>query len=130
MRLKLLLTPVCVGVFSCLATMAHAENLSGDAIKKLVGGKHVYLSTPYGLEFPLHYRPNGKVSGDASGFSMASMLAPKENGSWWVTKTKLCQKWPTWYDGRTICFTIRKTGAGSIAWTRDDGLKGTARIAD
>ena len=130
MRSKPLLLPFCLVLLSGLAISAHAENLAGDAIKKLVGGKHVYLSTPYGMEFPLHYRPNGKVSGDASGFSMASMLAPKENGSWWVTRTKLCQKWPTWYDGRTICFVIKQTGAGSIAWTRDDGLKGTARITD
>jgi hypothetical protein len=126
---KLFLATALLALGGGLAT-AHAENLAGDAIRKLVGGKQVFLSTPYGVEFPLHYRSNGKVSGDASRFSMASMLAPKEDGSWWVTKAKLCQKWPTWYDGRTICFTIRKTGPASLAWTRDDGLKGTARIAD
>jgi len=109
---------------------AAANQLSGPEIKKLVGGKRVYLATPYGAEFPLHYRSNGTVTGDASGFTLASMLAPKETGKWWVDGQKLCQKWPTWYKGKTICFTIRQTGDSSLAWVRDDGLKGTARIAN
>jgi len=111
-----------------LSTSAYAEPLSGDAIKKFVGGKNVFLKTPYGLEFPLRYNSNGVVSGDASGFSMAAMLAPKENGKWWVKGPKLCQQWKTWYDGKTLCFTIDKTGASTLKWKRDDGLAGTARI--
>ena len=110
-----------------LASVA-AEPISGDAIRKLVSGKNVYLSTPYGLEFPLRYNTDGTVSGDASGFSMAKMLAPKEKGTWWVKGPKLCQKWKSWYDGKTLCFTINKTGKSTISWKRDDGLAGTARI--
>jgi len=126
---RLLLT--CVAALAAAgATPSMASNLSGDAVKSLVGGKRVYLSTPYGLEFPLHYKRNGQVTGDASGFSLASMMAPKETGSWWIKGQKLCQKWPTWYKGKTICFTIEQTGAKSINWVRDDGLSGTARIAD
>ena len=105
-----------------------AEPLSGDAIRAMVSGKNVYLSTPYGLEFPLRYNTDGTVSGDASGFSMAKMLAPKETGSWWVRGPKLCQKWKSWHDGKTLCFTIIKTGKSTISWKRDDGLAGTARI--
>lgn len=108
---------------------AIAQPLAGPDITKLISGRQVFLSTPYGLEFPLFYKANGKVSGDASGFSMASMLAPKETGSWWVKGTSLCQKWPTWYKGKTICFTIDQTGPTSLKWIRDDGTKGTARIA-
>jgi hypothetical protein len=107
---------------------ALAEPLSGEAIRQLVADKNVYLSTPYGLEFPLRYNSNGTVSGDASGFSMARMLAPKEDGTWWVKGPKLCQKWKTWYDGKTLCFTVNKTGDSTISWKRDDGLAGTARI--
>ncbi len=59
---------------------------------------------------------------------MAKMLAPKETGSWWVKGPKLCQKWKSWYDGKTLCFTINKTGKSTISWKRDDGLAGTARI--
>ena len=109
-------------------TVSVAAPLSGAKVKALISGKKVFLSTPYGLEFPLNYRSNGKVTGDASGFSLAAMMAPKETGSWWISGEKLCQKWPTWYKGKTICFTIEQIGKASIAWTRDDGLKGTARI--
>lgn len=107
---------------------AAAQPLSGDGIKTLVSGKRVYLSTPYGLEFPLRYGADGRVSGDASGFKLAGMFAPKETGKWWVEGEKLCQKWPSWYDGKTLCFTVRQKGKASISWTRDDGLSGTARI--
>ena len=105
-----------------------AQQLSGEEIKALISGKRVYLSTPYGLEFPLRYRANGEVNGDASGFKLAGMFAPKETGKWWVEGEKLCQKWPSWYDGKTLCFSVRQTGRASISWTRDDGLSGTARI--
>lgn len=107
---------------------AHAEPLSGDAIKSAIGGKKVYLSTPYGVELPLRYDTDGKVVGDVSGISLASMFAPKETGQWWVDGSKMCQKWPTWYDGKTFCFTLDQTGSAKLAWVRDDGLKGTARI--
>lgn len=118
------------GVLSLAALPAVAAPLSASEIKALVGGKRVYLATPYGAEFPLVYKRNGSVTGDASGFSLASFLAPKETGKWWTQGQKLCQKWPTWYKGKTICFTIQQTGANTITWVRDDGMKGTARIAD
>ncbi len=117
-----------IALLSGIVVPAVAEPLKGDQIKALISGKNVFLSTPYGLEFPLRYNKNGSVKGDASGFSMASMLTPKETGSWWVTDAGLCQKWPTWYKGRTTCFSIDQTGPASIRWVRDDGLKGTARI--
>lgn len=111
-----------------VANTAMAEPLDGPAIKQLVSGKSVFLSTPYGLEFPLRYNTDGSVSGDASKFSMASMLTPKETGTWWVESDQLCQKWPTWYDGKAFCFTISQTGPSRIAWKRNDGMSGTARI--
>lgn len=118
---------LCLGL-ALSTTPVLAEPLSGDGIKKLVSGKNVFLKTPYGLEFPLRYNRNGTVSGDASGFSMAKMLAPKESGKWWVSGSKLCQQWKTWYDGKTLCFTVNQTGKSTISWKRDDGLAGTARI--
>jgi hypothetical protein len=120
---------IAAGIFIIAGmTSVSAEPLTGNAIKQLVSGKNVYLSTPYGLEFPLRYNTDGTVSGDASGFSVAGMLAPKETGSWWVKGPKLCQKWKSWYSGKTLCFTINKTGKSTISWKRDDGLAGTARI--
>jgi hypothetical protein len=109
---------------------ATAGPLSGEQIKSLIGGKQVYLSTPLRIELPLYYGANGSVTGNISKFSMASMFAPKETGRWWVQGSQLCQQFPTWYKGKRFCFTIEQTGANKIAWTRDDGYAGKARIVD
>lgn len=105
-----------------------AETLSSEEISALISGKTVRLSTPYGLELPLQYRTSGEVSGDVSGFTMARMFAPRETGRWWVEQNRLCQQWPSWYDGKAHCFTIEQTGPDSLSWVRQDGLAGTARI--
>lgn len=110
------------------ALPARADTLDGGAVRDLVAGRTVHLSTPYGIELPLRYRADGVVSGDISGFRLARMFAPKEEGRWWVDGQRLCQQWKSWYDGKTLCFTIRKTGQSTIAWTRQDGYSGTARI--
>ncbi|TCK31517.1 hypothetical protein EV667_1627 [Ancylobacter aquaticus] len=121
------LTSASIGLLLVIAAApAVAEPLSGAEIKERIGGELVRLSTPYGVTLPLIYRDDGVVSGDLSGFSVGAMLAPREEGRWWVKDDRLCQKWPTWYDGRTYCFTITSLGPTKIAWTRDDGLSGTA----
>lgn len=120
-----------------LATMAFVPMagaagaaLSGNALKDLVTGKRIYLQTPFGGEFPLRYNADGTVKGDGTALGLGKFLAPKETGKWWVKGDNLCQKWPTWYKGRTTCFTIEKTGPGTIKWFRDDGKVGTARVGN
>lgn len=110
------------------AAPVSAAELSGPEIKTLIAGEKVRLSTPFGIALPLEYRKDGVVVGDVSGFSAARMIAPSEQGRWWVTRNSLCQKWPTWYDGRQFCFKITSLGGGKITWLRDDGASGTARI--
>jgi len=118
-----------VGILGSLgATPASAAELNGAEIRALIGGQKVRLSTPFGIALPLEYRKDGVVLGDVSGFSMARMLAPSEKGRWWISGNALCQKWPTWYDGRQFCFKITSLGGGKITWLRDDGASGTARI--
>ncbi|MDQ0347892.1 hypothetical protein [Ancylobacter vacuolatus] len=122
-------TSVSIGLLLALAAApAVAEPLSGPEIRDRISGELVRLSTPYGLTLPLVYREDGVVAGDLSGFSIGAMLAPREEGRWWVKDDRLCQKWPSWYDGRTHCFTITSLGPDKIAWTRDDGLSGTAEM--
>lgn len=111
-----------------LPAAASAAELSGPEIKALISGEKVRLSTPFGIALPLEYRKDGIVLGDVSGFSAARMLAPSEKGRWWIAGNSLCQKWPTWYDGRRFCFKITSLGGGKITWLRDDGASGTARI--
>lgn len=104
--------------------------VKGEELRNLIGGKRVHLRTPYGVELPLRYRADGKVEGDVSRIALASMFAPRETGQWWVDGDRLCQQWPSWYDGKRLCFTVTPTGEGRIAWVREDGLSGTARITD
>ncbi len=119
-------------VFLCAlslgATPASAEELDGKEIRKLISNKTVYLATGYGFEFPLVYRGNGRVTGDGTGTGLEKYYAPKETGKWWVKGDRMCQKFPTWYDGKTLCFKVKQTGSKSLIWKRNDGKRGKARI--
>jgi hypothetical protein len=106
---------------------AAADKLSNSEIKSLVGGKKVFLATRWG-EFPLYYAPNGRVTGDGTGMGLARYFAPKETGQWYVDNNRLCQRFPTWYKGKTSCFTLTRTGENKLRWRRDDGYSGSARI--
>ncbi len=111
-----------------LPASATSGPLDADGIKSTVGGKRIYLATPFGGEFPLNYRPGGVVDGDGEALGLGKMMAPTDKGRWWIDGNRLCQQWQEWYEGRTYCFTLTRTGAKSLRWLRDDGLAGTARI--
>ncbi|MBM7849859.1 hypothetical protein JOD31_000071 [Methylopila capsulata] len=118
------------GLFCVLAgSTVHAQDLAGDALSETIAGRTVYLATPLGGEFPLNYRKDGVVDGSGDAVGLGRFMQPKDSGRWWVDGPKLCQKWRTWYDGKAFCFTVASLGGDKIAWVRDDGLKGTARIA-
>ncbi len=127
MKLQTIAAGVAVSFLTAAGASAF-EPLAGARLVELVSGKRVYLATPLGGEFPLHYEPGGLVTGDGTKVGLGRFLAPRETGRWWVDGKRLCQKWPTWYKGQTSCFTITPTGPGRISWTRDDGTSGRARI--
>jgi hypothetical protein len=112
------------------AALANGTQLAGDTLKQTVSGKRIYLSVPLGGELPLYYRPDGRVDGSGEAAGLGRYLKPKDSGRWWVQGERLCQKWQSWYDGRTFCFTVRDLGNNRIAWLRDDGEKGIARIGN
>jgi len=123
-------TSFLAGSFVVLAgSAALAQDLAGEALSDTIAGRTVYLATPLGGEFPLNYRTDGVVDGSGDAVGLGRFMQPKDTGRWWVDGPKLCQKWRTWYDGKAFCFTVASLGGDKIAWVRDDGLKGTARIA-
>ncbi|MEN3929965.1 hypothetical protein WJT86_02685 [Microvirga sp. W0021] len=117
-----------IGIAASQPTTGKAHSLTGEQIKNLISNRTVSLSTPFGLSLPLFYNSNGTVSGDISGFSLASAFAPKEQGRWWIDGNTMCQQWPTWYKGRRFCFRISKISDNKIQWQRDDGATGTAVV--
>jgi hypothetical protein len=116
-------------VSAATISSAVATPLVGTEIKELIGGKTIFLSTGYGFSLPLRYEENGEVTGDGRGTMLGKFFAPKETGKWWVQDNRLCQRWSSWYEGRTFCFVVKKTGSTTIEWRRDDGFSGTARIS-
>ena len=109
------------------ATPALASQLTGAEIKTTIGGKQVMLKTFWG-GFPLRYGSGGAVTGDGTALGLARFFAPKETGKWRVSGNRLCQQFPTWYEGRQFCFTLARTNAKTLKWVRDDGYSGTASI--
>lgn len=118
---------------SCVAagTVAFADApLDGKSVRELVAGRRIYLSVPLGGELPLYYRKDGQVDGSGEAAGLGRFLKPSDSGRWWIDGNRLCQKWRSWYDGRTFCFTLATAGKDKVAWLRDDGEKGVARIGD
>lgn len=108
-------------------TPASATRLSGPEVRAMVVAGTIMLETGFG-DFPLRYHPAGRVTGDGSALGLARFFAPRETGRWWVRGDRLCQQWPSWYSGRTFCFSIVLTGADTFRWVRDDGSAGKGRI--
>ena len=118
---------VAAVVFSMASTAAMASNLSGDEINRLISGKKIVLQTTFGA-FPLRYNASKRVTGDGTALGLARFFAPKETGRWWVKSDRLCQQFPTWYRGQTLCFSLQKARANKLRWRRDDGYSGTAVV--
>lgn len=123
----LVLAPLALALPS-LANESGA-NLRGEALREAVSGKRIYLSVPLGGELPLFYQSNGRVDGSGEAAGLGRFLKPSDSGRWWVEGERLCQQWESWYSGRVFCFTVKKLPENRIAWARDDGEKGIARIS-
>jgi hypothetical protein len=121
---------VVAGMACASASAAHADALSGEALKRLVSGKTVYLSAPLGGEFPLKYNPNGAVTGDGNAVGLGRFYVARETGRWFMQGDNLCQQFPTWYGGQRLCFSVQDLGNKRIRWVRDNGDTGVARVAD
>jgi hypothetical protein len=117
-----------LALFAAGTAPAAADLLSGRQIDETIRGRRIYLAVPLGGEFPLNYRADGKVDGSGEAVGLGRTMRPTDSGRWWVDGTKLCQQWTSWYGGKVFCFTLRKTAPTQLAWTRDDGLSGIARI--
>lgn len=104
------------------------EPMKAADIQRDIIGRRIYLAAPLGGELPLHYQRGGAVDGSGEAVGLGKWLKPKDSGKWWIAGDKLCQQFTSWYDGKRMCFDLtRKTGS-SVAWRRDNGETGVARI--
>lgn len=110
------------------AALAADGALEGDALRKAISGKTVFLKIS-GFELPIRYAANGRMSGKMS--TVAASLArgdgSSDTGKWWVSDGQLCQQWNSWMNGKSYCYRLTQKGQ-SVQWVRNDGRSGTARI--
>ncbi|MFN3673186.1 MAG: hypothetical protein ACK4VM_14870 [Bosea sp. (in: a-proteobacteria)] len=129
-----MMKPLSIAVASLVLAFASPSKantpIQGDSIKQLVSGKRIYLAVPVGGEFPLYYRPDGQIDGSGEAVGLGRFFKPTDKGRWWVRGDSLCQKWETWYEGRTMCFTLTNLGGNRLRWVQDNGETGIARIGN
>lgn len=120
-------TALAVSHGSALANV-NERQIKGESIRALISGKRIYLAAPLGGEFPLFYRPDGRVDGTGEAVGLGRFIRPTDSGRWWIAGDRMCQRWQTWYEGRTICFTLYDVGQGKLRWNQDNGDTGVARL--
>ncbi len=127
--LKQILLAAAFSVLALAAALAaEPASLSGDELRKVVSGKTVYL-TISGFELPIRYSPSGSMEGSMGvvAASLARGDGASDRGKWWISGNQLCQRWTSWMEGKSYCYTLTRQG-NSVRWLRDDGRSGTARI--
>ncbi|RMF08802.1 MAG: hypothetical protein D6773_02295 [Alphaproteobacteria bacterium] len=129
MMKRVALTPLILAAGILSASAEEGRLLNGDAVKKTITGKTVYLRIR-GIELPIAYRRNGTMVGRLKAFaaSMAGNVAVTDSGRWWVANNQLCQRWNSWLSRKSYCFKLKQNGS-VIYWTSNDGRSGTARIS-
>ena len=120
----------CVLVTGALVTttaMGEPASLSSDDLRQLASGKTVHLESPYGT-LPVSFKPDGTLSGKASGALATYLGSTSDRGRWTVQGDRICQKFFKWFAGEMHCMRVRQEGR-RIHWRRDDGLTGTATVS-
>ena len=120
-------TLIALATFAALAlgaspseTAAAEASLAGNVLRNTVSGKTVYLKIS-GFELPIRYSPNGSMAGSMGvvAASLAQGDSASDRGKWWISGNQLCQRWTSWMDGKSYCYTLTRQGRS---------VSGTARI--
>lgn len=121
---------VTVAAFAAIAGthgVAAGEAVSGKKLVSAVSGKVVSVSTPVGA-VPVKYHSNGTMSASSGGIAKLTGMA-SDKGKWWVSGSKLCQRWSNWLEGKTHCLLVKIDGS-KVRWTSTSGKSGLATISN
>ncbi len=115
-------------LFLCFTSLAYADSLSGDELRKVLLGKTINFSM-LGGKIPIRYNEGGIMSGKVVGMIslIPSGVPAKDQGRWWITKNSLCQQWNNWLENKSYCYQFKQNG-DSVSWYRSDGKSGSAQI--
>ena len=118
-----------IGTIGFSPANASTGSLHGDDLRQAISGHTVLLNTGMGFEMPISYRSNGTMRAQVEVFAaaLAGEARPQDSGRWWLTETKLCQRWLNWLGRKTYCFDLVQKGS-MVYWRSNNGYKGTARI--
>ena len=117
---------VAGGMIAAGSAAAEYRVLGQSELREAIVGKTVVLETMVGT-IPISFAADGTMTGRSA--NMLSYLGRGfDRGTWWIAGNQLCQKWKMWLDGKSYCFTIRRSGS-DVQWTRNDGMTGTLTVA-
>lgn len=122
----MILSAAMIALAPMVSSGAAAETLSGSALHSMFAGRTVYLSAPFG-SLPIRYSPGGTMVAQ-SRLMQAFSGYYQDTGTWRITSSQFCQRWKTWLKGKEQCFTVRQKG-DTLHWTSNDGMSGTASVA-
>ena len=122
-------TAIAIAALSAaIASQAAADRYKANEIEGEIVGRQIFLEAPLGGEFPLNYRRSGSVDGNGEALGLGRFVKPADTGTWWIDSDRLCQRFRTWYDGRSMCFELYRVDQKRLKWIRNDGKTGIARI--
>lgn len=124
------LAALAASLFLTNTATASQNRFDATEIKQSIIGKRIYLAVPFGGEFPLNYRMDGRVDGTGEALGLGRFAKPNDTGRWWIDSDRLCQKFTVWYKGEPMCFELERIDDRRLKWTRNNGQTGTARIGN
>lgn len=125
--MRTLCASLAIATISLSATSSDAGQLNAAELQKLLAGKTIHLSAPFG-SVPIRYSSGGTMSARSKAMIAYAGIS-EDRGTWRVRGNQVCQRWSKWNKGGEQCFSVSRTGK-SINWVSTDGTSGTAYAAN
>lgn len=126
--LCLRIAAVCAGTLVSVSQASAQQQIALDAIGLVETFTDVTVSfqTPLGVELPVRFHGDRSLSGN-SGRIARHLGSESDRGRWWTEGSQLCQKWNVWFDSKTTCVMVFRSG-DQIVWKGQNGRTGLGQI--